>query len=347
MDDSEIDRSILRNILSKCFEITEVENGYAALELITKNRIKIDGVLLDISMPVPDGFNVLDIMSENGINIPIVLVTAEATAANVQRAAKYSIAGFISKPFEPKVILEKLGNIFGIDTTQVSAETNEENFAKTETYENDTYIAKLTAIYKAYLKNMDRDDYHCCRVSKLMEILLIEYSLSSKSDLDTLDIRLISKAAYFYDIGLIGVPSELIANAETLAPSERDIYNSHTNMGANIIWLNSSENCKFFVKVCADICMHHHERFDGTGYPHGLRGSDNTVYSRLCGLAIRFDKLFVSRRDVNEVQFDFVINEMKFDRGAFSPESIDLLAKCKSEILSYYKLLQSNNLVTV
>ena len=68
-------------------------------------------------MPVTDGFNVPDIMSENGINIPIVLVTAKATAANVQRAAKYSIAGFISKPFEPKVILEKLGSIFDIDTT--------------------------------------------------------------------------------------------------------------------------------------------------------------------------------------------------------------------------------------
>lgn len=202
-------------------------------------------------MPVTDGFNVLDIMSENGINIPIVLVTAEATAANVQRAAKYSIAGFISK------------------------------------------------------------------------------------------------AAYFYDIGLMGVPSELIANADTLTGSDREIYNSHTNMGANIIRLNSSENCKFFVKVCSDICMHHHERFDGTGYPHGLRGSDNTVYSRLCGLAIRFDKLIVSRRDINEVQFDFVINEMKFDRGAFSPELIDLLAKCRSEILSYYKLLRTNNLITL
>lgn len=87
-------------------------------------------------MPVSDGFNVLDIMSENGINIPIVLVTAEATAANVQRAAKYSIAGFISK------------------------------------------------------------------------------------------------AAYFYDIGLMGVPSELIANADTLTGCDREIYNSHTNMGA-------------------------------------------------------------------------------------------------------------------
>lgn len=298
-------------------------------------------------MPVLDGFNVLDIMSENGINIPIVLVTAEATAANVQRAAKYSIAGFISKPFEPKVILEKLGSIFAIDTTQVSAEANEDSFSKTETYENDTYIAKLTAIYKAYLKNMDKDDYHCCRVSKLMEILHIEYSLSDKSDPDTLDIRLICKAAYFYDIGLMGVPSELIANADTLTGCDREIYNSHTNMGANIIRLNSSENCKFFVKVCSDICMHHHERFDGTGYPHGLRGSDNTVYSRLCGLAIHFDKLIVSRRDINEVQFDFVINEMKFDRGAFSPELIDLLAKCRSEILSYYKLLRTNNLIMV
>ncbi|MGN1089197.1 MAG: two-component system response regulator, partial [Huintestinicola sp.] len=319
VDDSEIDRSILKNILNRRFEISEAENGYAALEIITNNKVKIDGVLLDISMPVLDGFNVLDIMSENNISIPIVLVTAEATAANVYRAAKYAISDFISKPFNAQVILEKLGNIFGMEDLPEEIETHKETAAKTDTAELETYISKLTSIYRTFLKNIDINESHFSRVSRLMEMMLVEYSLANKTELDTLDIRIICKAAYFYDIGLMCIPTELALKREQLPPSERELYESHTVMGANIIWLNSSDSCKYFVKVCSDICMHHHERFDGTGYPHGLRGTDNTVYSRLCGLAIRFDKLFVSRRDVNEVQFDFVINEMKFDRGAFSP----------------------------
>ena len=91
VDDSEIDRTILSNILSKCFEVLEAENGYAALELITKNKVKIDGVLLDISMPVLNGFDVLSVLCENHVDIPIVLVTAEATADNVRRAAKFDV----------------------------------------------------------------------------------------------------------------------------------------------------------------------------------------------------------------------------------------------------------------
>ncbi|MGN0639229.1 MAG: response regulator [Huintestinicola sp.] len=344
VDDSEIDRNILRNILSKCFEISEAENGYAALEIITKKKTRIDGVLLDISMPVLDGFNVLDILSENHIDIPIVLVTAEATAANVYRAAKYSIAGFISKPFEAQMILEKLANLFGIENIPAAAETHEENFGKTETYETDTYISKLTAIFKAYLRNIDMDDMHCQRVSKLMEILLVEYGLSGKTELDTLDIKIISKAAYFHDIGLMGIPTELIFKKEHMTGAEREIYESHTVMGANLIWLNGSENCKFFIKVCSDMCMHHHERYDGLGYPHGLRGSDNSVYSQLCGLSIRFDSLFIKRREITDTQFDFVINELKIDRGAFSPEFTELLSKCRGEILSYYKMLESSNI---
>lgn len=317
------------------------------MELITKKPCKIDGVLLDISMPVLDGFNVLEIMAENNINIPIILVTSEDTAANVHRAAKYAVAGFISKPFEPQLILEKLGNIFGIESLPTAVETHEENFGKTETYETDTYISKLTSIYKAYLKNINLDDSHCQRVSKLMEIMLIEYGLANKTELDTLDIRIISKAAYFHDVGLMGIPTELIFKKETMTGSEREIYNSHTVMGANIIWLNSSENCKFFVKVCSDMCMHHHERYDGLGFPHGLKGSDNSVYSQLCGLAIRFDKLFSKRKEINDVQFDFVINEMKIDKGAFFSEHLEMLAKCKGEVINYYRTMDINSAAEV
>lgn len=81
--------------------------------------------------------------------------------------------------------------------------------------------------------------------------------------------------------------------------------------------------------------MHHHERYDGAGYPHGLKGNDNSIYSQLCGLAIRFDRLFSKRKEINDVQFDFVINEIKIDRGAFSSEIIDILSKCRGEVLSY------------
>ena len=240
---------------------------------------------------------------------------------------------FISKPFEPKLILEKVGKIFDVEYISDSVETHDENFGKTETYETDTYISKLASIYKTYLRNIGQDDAHCLRVSKLMEIMLVEYGLATKTELDTIDIKIIAKAAYFYNTGMMGIPTELVDKKEAMTGAEREIYENHTILGSNIIWINRSENCKFFVKVCSDICMHHHERYDGLGFPHGLKGSDNSLYSQLCSLAIRFDKLFVKRKEYNDVQFDFVMNELRFDRGAFSAEHRELLAKCRGSVI--------------
>ena len=148
---------------------------------------------------------------------------------------------------------------------------------------------------------------------------------------------MVSKAAYFYDIGLMGFPKELAVNLDTAAKTNYQLYVTHTTMGADIVSLNNSDYCKAFVEVCSDICMHHHERFDGLGFPHGLRGEDTSVYTQLCGLAIRFDKFFIRRKKYNDIQFDFIINELKIDGGAFAPELINLLSACKGQIIDYYK----------
>ena len=121
--------------------------------------------------------------------------------------------------------------------------------------------------------------------------------------------------------------------------AEREIYEQHTVMGAKIVRLNESSNCKHFIKACSEICMHHHERYDGKGFPHGLKGSDNLIQSQVCGFAIRFDRMFNKRPEYNDMQFDFVISELSFDKGAFSPEMYDLVEKCRYEIINYYKSL--------
>lgn len=143
------------------------------------------------------------------------------------------------------------------------------------------------------------------------------------------------------------IPTELILKEDPLKNSEKEIYNSHTVMGSKIIRLNSSEKCRFFVKVCSDMCLHHHERYDGKGFPYGLRGEENSIYNQLCGLVAKFDTLFIKRMDVNMNQFDFVINEIKVDRGAFSSEIIDLISKCCRKIMRFYKSIKVEEAVLV
>lgn len=338
VDDSEIDRRILRNILSKRFEITEVANGYSALEILMSKNSGIEGMLLDISMPVLDGFDVLRVMAENKIRLPVVLVTAEATAKNVTRASQYGISDFISKPYDSQTVLDKICRIFGVSLDVEKEKDTEDKVIGSETYAVDSYISKLKAIYDTFLKNSGLDPSHCERVSKLTEILLIEYGLTHKLELDVLDLKTMSKAAYFYNIGLMATPSRCFASRD-VPDSDRVIYQEHTVAGAKIVCLNEAASCKYFIRVCSDICMHHHERYDGRGFPHGLQGGDNSIHSSTASFAIAFDRIFNKRPDYNDMQFDFVLRELLRDRGAFSPDVVNIAKKCRYEIINYYKSL--------
>lgn len=346
VDDSEIDRTILKNILEPDFQTVEATNGYEALKILDDdNQPKIDGVLLDISMPILDGFNVLKILRENGSNIPVVLMTAEATKENVERGMKYNISGFLGKPFNPQTVIMKLHTIYNI-----ADDVEEDEHAKpskSKPHEDDidmkasmNFCAQLKSLYTLYLKNANRSDESYTRVSDVLAILLEEYSVRNKrADLDRERIDLISKAAYFYDIGKMGVPDEVVNNHRSFG-EEAVVFEDHAKLGAYLVRLNKEKSCEFFVHACAEICMHHHERYDGGGYPHKLGGSDITYYTNMCRLVIEFDRLFFVREEYNEMQFDFIIKELAVDSGRYDPDYVKLLDDCRMEVIMYYKLLK-------
>ncbi len=337
IDDSEIDRVTLKNILSKDFDIVEADNGYFGLEVILSGTPHIDGVLLDIFMPVLDGFNVLRLMKENGIeNLPVILVTANATKPNVEKAIFYKVTDFIIKPFNAKTILERLRPMFQIDKSS-SIIIPRHTFSENDIAETNTYITKLQKLYEEYLKNNNADDGHYVRTAGITEILLTEYASSEENcELDSSHIGIISKAVYFMDIGYMLVPDDYVKHKNN-STGARAVYESHTVSGAGIVRLNSSPSCQYFVRVCSDICMHHHERYDGRGYPHGMNGQDNAVYVQICTIAARFDELFSKRKEINDYQFDFIIKEMKSASGAFNPRLLAMLSECQFSIISYYK----------
>lgn len=332
IDDSEIDRGILKNILCNEFNIIEADDGYSALEILIKKSTDIDAVLLDISMPVLDGFGVLRIMKENNIkNLPVFLITAEATRDNVEKATQFNISEFIKKPFDREEILKRLRTKLGIVSNYNLSEKDIE-----ETYR---YISDLESVYKRYLINFGEDSGHYTRISDLMKIILIEYSaVADRPQLDKTHIEIISKAGYFCDIGKMVVSDKLLKIGKQ-DEEDRDTYQSHTVLGADIIRLNYSKGCRYFVQICADICLHHHERYDGKGFPHKIIGDNNLIYTQICRIVDKFDSLFFKYREHNELQFDFVVKELAQDEGAVSEEVFSLLAGCKIDIVRYYQLI--------
>lgn len=332
VDDSEIDRIILRNILSDDFEVLEAYNGKVALDVILDKMNYLDAILLDVSMPLMDGFSVLQFMKNKKIgNIPVFLVTAEATRDNVEKAARYNVSEFIGKPFKREEILKRLKSRLKVDEAQ--------ELTRKDLEETNRYIASLKAVYDEYLANFGKDQRHYERVSDLMKMLLEKSVFISKENaLKEEQIEVISKAAYFCDIGYMLIPPEA-HDEKREKPDERteELYQKHTVLGADFVALNSLDHCQYFVRMCKDICSHHHERYDGTGFPYGLTGKRNTLYAQLCGLLDRFDRQFCQYQKHNELQFDFCIRTFAQDPDAFSSEVFALLNSSRNSIVTYYQ----------
>lgn len=328
VDDSDIDREILRDILEDEFELLEADNGYDALALIKKEK-SINAVFLDIAMPILDGLEVLRILRENDRNnISVFMITSEATKDNLEKAFHYHIDDFIRKPFDRKDILNRVCTRLGVAPKEFSAQD--------DSSETRRYISDLQQLYNSYLYLSGRDAMRDERRECFMQLLLEKWNASGKTpEYNRFDMELLCKAAYLCNIG------------EMLAPkpsgegtSDDAIYQQHTELGAKILQLNYAKNCKRFVQLCSDICLHHHERYDGKGYPRGTGGSHLSVQAQLCGLLERFDDLFFPYSRHNAMQFDYVISQLRNDTGAFSEGALSLLEQCKDDIIAYYAVHQ-------
>lgn len=335
-DDSFIDREILHHILENHFEITDAKNGYEALNLLTKKEEHYDAMLLDVMMPVIDGFSVLQLMENNRIEkLPVIMMTAEATKENVRRAGEYGVTSFVSKPFDPETVLEKVHTLLNIEQR-----TPLKDIGPLKEFDiNDTnvYIGRLQGIYKEYLKNRGASDERYKRISELTRILMSQYASQFVGDeYEPAKINMITTAAYFYNIGYMTIPDRCI---EFPKKNESDyrMYQKHTIAGGRLIRTNIAPSCNYFISVCTDICMYHHERADGTGFPHQLTAEEIPIHVQVCSFAAQFDEVFCKLDDFTRQNFNIAISQLSVDAGAFSDEIYKLARECKGSITDFYR----------
>ncbi len=323
VDDSEVDREILKDILEGEFELLEADDGYSALDMMLEQRVPVDAVLLDVSMPLIDGFGVLQVLRDNNLHdVSVFMITSEATKDNIERAAKYHIEEFIKKPFDRQDVLNRVRLKLGVISKM--------SFTKEEADEIKIYMADLERIYERAVVLAGKDTGSDVRRAHIMEIFLRRHALMEKgAEMGDIQIEMFCKAAYLCNIGKI-----MLLNF----PENEDdyVYQQHPMMGADMIRLNASRQCRGFVQICADICLHHHERFDGKGFPQGVSGKNLSIYAQMCGLLERFDNLFFPYSRHNEKQFDYVISQLRSDTGLVSREVFSLLEASKYDIIRYY-----------
>lgn len=293
-DDLELNRAILSEIFRHDYGILEADNGYDTIELIRSNRSRLALVLLDLVMPRLDGYEVLKQMRAEGLlrQIPVVVVTSEDSAESEIHSFDLGASDIIMKPFEPHVVKRRANNVIELYRHKNNLEHLVEIQAQKLQTSNEAMIDALSSVIE--YRNLESGQ-HIRRIRLLTKVLLERVVETPYCDWGPKTIGIISSAASMHDIGKIVIPDSILNKPGKLTPAEFEIMKSHTVKGSelinNIIWMNDRE----YLKYASDICHSHHERWDGRGYPDGLKGEEIPLAALVVGVADVYDALTSER----------------------------------------------------
>ena len=333
VDDSELNRKMLGQMLGSRFDIAEAASGEACLQLLEQNATGISIVLLDIHMPGIDGFTVLEEMNQKNLleQIPVIMISSEDTVDAVRRAFDLGASDYISRPFDAKVVYQRIINTIQLYAKQRRLSAMAADLAFEKERASRMMIGILSQVVEK--RNGESRD-HVQRVAQLTSMLLA--GLAQKTDRYPLTRemrRTIATAAALHDIGKMEICEDLLHKEGPLTEAERRTLQSHTLLGAQM--LEEQPECRddAFARTAYNICRWHHERYDGGGYPDGLQGEQIPIEAQVVGLADVYERL-VSRPADGHARTHSEVVQMICTGvcGAFNPLLLDCLQDMEAEI---------------
>ena len=332
VDDSPMNRDILSEILCDDFEILEAPNGPRCLELLNVWGSDISIVLLDIVMPDMDGFDVLSRMSAQGWleDIPVVMISSEDSSQTVRRAYELGASDYISRPFDARIVHRRVSNVARLYARQrrLSALVSQQFYDREK---NDQImigiLSQVTEIHNS------ESIHHISRVQRITSILLER--LCQKTDiygLSGMDRYLITTASALHDIGKVAIDDRIL-NAHDLTPEQTAILHTHPILGAQMLENLSQYQDEPLVKFALQICRWHHERWDGSGFPDGLKGDSIPIAAQVVALADAYDSL-VGKGDKHLAlpQAQAIAELEAGTYGAFNPLLLECLRDVKDRL---------------
>lgn len=333
VDDSELNRKMLGQMLGSRFDIAEAASGEACLQLLEQNATGISIVLLDIHMPGIDGFTVLEEMNQKNLleQIPVIMISSEDTVDAVRRAFDLGASDYISRPFDAKVVYQRIINTIQLYAKQRRLSAMAADLAFEKERASRMMIGILSQVVEK--RNGESRD-HVQRVAQLTSMLLA--GLAQKTDRYPLTRemrRTIATAAALHDIGKMEICEDLLHKKGPLTEAERRTLQSHTLLGAQM--LEEQPECRddAFARTAYNICRWHHERYDGGGYPDGLQGEQIPIEAQVVGLADVYERL-VSRPVDGHARTHSEVVQMICTGvcGAFNPLLLNCLQDMEAEI---------------
>lgn len=325
VDDSELNREILTDILESQYDIIEAENGKMAVEILEKRLSEIVIVMLDLVMPEMDGIQVLTMMNEKGwINdVPVVMISSEASPSAMDKAYDLGITDYITRPFDTKTVQRRVMNTIALYSKQKKLI----KIVAQQIYEREKTNSMMINILSHIVEFRNGESgLHVIHIKTATSLLLS--ALSEKCPelkLDRDKINLISMASALHDIGKIVIPEHILNKPGRFTPEEFEIMKKHSAAGADILKeFNSNGNP--LIEVAYEICRWHHERFDGRGYPDGLKGSEIPISAQVVAIADVYDALTSERCYKAAIPHEEALQMIADGKcGAFDPLLIDCL----------------------
>ncbi|MGO4945765.1 HD domain-containing phosphohydrolase [Blautia sp. Sow4_E7] len=334
-DDSEMNRELLTAILEEEYDIIQAKDGVQAVDCLQKHAEEISLLLLDIVMPKMDGFEVLSYMNkEHWIEaIPVVIISSENSPVYIKRGYDLGVTDFIGKPFDANMVLRRSANAILLGAKQ----RRMTSIVSNQIYEREKSSKLMINILSHIVEFRNGESgLHVLHIQTITEMLLrqLVQKENNRYALSKEQIRMITTASALHDIGKISIPDEILNKPGRLTAEEFAVIKGHSMAGANMLSeLPLDQKEEPLVKTAYEICRWHHERYDGGGYPDGLKGEEIPVSAQVVALADVYDALTSERCYKDAYSHEKAIEMILAGQcGAFNPLMLECLLDISSSL---------------
>ena len=335
VDDSAMNRMILKEILGGDYSILEAENGQECLEKMQAEAGNIALVLLDINMPVMDGFEVLKAMNANHTieDIPVIMISSDDSDAAIRRSYELGASDYVNRPFDARIVYRRVTNTIKLYAKQRRLVQMVSDQIRARENNTDMLVGVLSHIVEFRNGESGAHVRHIRIITELLLHRLLE--ISSQYPITAEQQDNIPLASALHDIGKIGIDEKILNKPGKLTPEEFEVVKTHSMLGAEMLHQLENFNEQPLLQTAYEITRWHHERWDGRGYPDGLKGDEIPISAQLVALADVYDALTSERcykkAFSHEKAVQMILNG---ECGAFNP----LLLQCLTDVQTDLKI---------
>lgn len=328
VDDQKSNRTILRKAFEDSYAIMEAENGQQALDILQQHRDDIAAVLLDVIMPIKDGYQVLAEMKELDLlsSIPVIVISSADSTDHELKSFRLGASDVIIKPYQPLVMRRRVQNAVDL--------SRHKNHLQNLVDEQSLQLRRSTQVIVDTLATLVESrsmesGQHILRIRRFTKLLLDDIArIWPEYELTDHIINLVASAAALHDIGKISIPDAILNKPGRLTPEEFEIMKTHSVMGCQVLESLHHIGDQDYLRYAYHICRHHHERWDGKGYPDKLSGDDIPIYAQAVGLADAYDALTTKRVYKDAFSHEKALNMiLNGECGTFSPKLLECVRR--------------------